>query len=225
MRLSALAARERRIANNVAESLPRHTHTHKINQSVTPKVGQVVPGLFFPFPSSFPSRAKKNPPGTAKEWNILPYLSASCASKTCRLVWSRMTLILTKQPMSSFLARYRFILGRNNDAIFAMRRWSGVGRRVLSSSSSSSLGRAKKAQDVGDLRSRSSGSAAGSLLSGFIFSQRHRPSATGDVQLVCGYLPKVWQVCSHASIGLVQMSKHFYSRRVALTETTTLINT
>lgn len=31
-----------------------------------------------------------------------------------------MILMLTKQPMSSFLALYRFSLGRNNDAIFAL---------------------------------------------------------------------------------------------------------
>lgn len=33
------------------------------------------------------------------------YLSVSCFSYTFRLVWSRMTLMLTKQPRSSFFAR------------------------------------------------------------------------------------------------------------------------
>lgn len=33
------------------------------------------------------------------------YLSGSCCSKTLRLVWSRMFMMLTKQPRSSFFAR------------------------------------------------------------------------------------------------------------------------
>ena len=33
------------------------------------------------------------------------YLSVSCSANTCRLVWSRMTLMFIKHPRSSFLAR------------------------------------------------------------------------------------------------------------------------
>lgn len=44
-----------------------------------------------------------------------PYRSVSCSAKTFLLVWSRMTLMLTKHPKSSFFDRNIDILGDCED--------------------------------------------------------------------------------------------------------------
>lgn len=138
MRLCALASGKCRVANNVAKSLPNKRKHKPVSSHVNPVVLFVL----------FSVHKIQKQVTKEKEQNLRIYLSASCASKTCRFVWSRMTLMLTKEPMSSFLFLYRFNLGRNNDAIFACGGWVGVGEL-----SWSSLAEARKIEDVGDLRS------------------------------------------------------------------------
>lgn len=69
------------------------------------------------------------------------YLSGSFSSKTLRLVWSRMTLMLMKQPRSSFLARNIDILGyRINLAMVVGRLGGADGERRESSQARSRTG-------------------------------------------------------------------------------------
>lgn len=84
VRLGAFAGGQRCVADDVAKSLS------------TRALGQSLPFLELPKPLPRKDEVK------ARE---RAYLSVSYASNTFRFVWSRMIMVLTKQPMSSFLAR------------------------------------------------------------------------------------------------------------------------
>lgn len=81
LRLRARALRERGVADDVAEGLP------------------VIPSHQYKA-----INIARNGDAACAWQKLHAYLSGSCCSKTLRFVWSRMFMMLTKQPKSSFLA-------------------------------------------------------------------------------------------------------------------------
>lgn len=109
--LCAHARREGRVADDVAEGLSGFGAT---TGTISNRSRIIVLDILL-LCTFVLARGKQADGGRGLLWSGRmgrAYLSASCFSYTFRLVWSRMTLMLTKQPRSSFFARNIDILGR-----------------------------------------------------------------------------------------------------------------